>query len=260
MTAMRILISGVLVTAAVGLAAWTSGPLDAQESGARFEVASVKPNVGRDLSITFRAQPLDGLTYTNFPLESIIRFAYSVQPFRVFGMPSWTREERFDIAAKAARTITDDERRVMLRALLAERFQLKVHFETRERTIFVMTAARADKRLGPGLNPRPECDGAPCDSGGGGRGGSIRIRAVTLTQLADGMLSTVREELVRDETGIPGKFDVELSWRPESSADPDDSRPAFPTAMQEQLGLKLEPLRRPVEMLVIDSVSRPTPD
>jgi uncharacterized protein (TIGR03435 family) len=102
----------------------------AQETGPRFEVASVKPNVGSDRSIPFRPPPPDGITLTNNPLESIIRYAYSVQPFRLEGVPSWTQDERFDIAAKAAGPITDEQRRLMMRAPLVERFRLKAHFET----------------------------------------------------------------------------------------------------------------------------------
>jgi uncharacterized protein (TIGR03435 family) len=237
-----------------------TGVRAAQNAAPRFEVASVKPNVGADRSIPVRPPPPDGITYTNYPLESIIRFAYGVQPFRLEGAPAWTREERFVIAAKADRPISDEERRMMLRTLLAERFRLKARFESRERTIYVMTVLRADKQLGSGLKPRPECATEKCPSGGSGRQDAIQMRAVTLTQLADGMLSSVRGELIRDETGVAGLFDVEMSWRPETSTDPDDARPSFFTAMQEQLGLKLEPMRRPVEVLVVESIDRPTPD
>ena len=101
----------VLAIVAAGMAAAA-----AQETAPRFEVASVKPNVGADRSIPFRTPPADGITLTNYPLESIVRYAYSVQPFRVEGLPAWTREERFDIAAKAAGPITDEQRRLMMRA------------------------------------------------------------------------------------------------------------------------------------------------
>jgi uncharacterized protein (TIGR03435 family) len=231
-----------------------------QETGPRFDVASVKPNVDKNRSITFRPQPPDGIVLTNNPLESIIRYAFGVQPFRLTGVPTWANEARFDIAAKAAGPISEQQRRQMMRALLADRFQLKAHVEMRERTIYLLTAARPDKRLGRGLTPRPECDVSECESGGGGRQDAIRIRAVTLTQFAQGMLSTVRGELVLDETGIPGKFDVDLTWRPEASTDPDDVRPALVTAIEEQLGLKLQPQRRSIEALVVDSIERPTPD
>lgn len=239
---------------------WMSASPSAQETGLRFEVASVKANVGRDLSIPFRPPPTDGIALINNPLESIIRYAYNVQPFRLSGIPAWTRESRYDIAARAARPITDDERRAMMRALLAERFHLKAHVESRERTIYVLKPLRADKGLGPGLKPRPECDTNRCESGGNGRNDSINLRAVTLSRLAEGMLSVVRGELVVDETGIPGTFDVQLSWRPEANTDPNDDRPAFSTAVEEQLGLKLEPQRRPVDVLVVDSIERPAPD
>lgn len=167
----------------------------------------MKPNIGRDLSIPFRPPPPDGITFTNNPLESIIRYAYSVQPFRVVGLPAWTREERFDIA-KAAGPISDAERRLMMRALSPE-----------------------------GALRNPRADHLCHETRAGGQTAWVR----------------------RDETGIVGTFDVELSWRPEG-ADANDERPAFVTAMQEQLGLKLEPQRRPVEMLVIESLDRPIPD
>jgi len=246
-------ITCTVITSAVAIAA--------QETP-RFEVASVKPNVSADRSITFRPDPADGFFRTNNPLDSLIRYAYDLQDFRVIGAPEWTRTDRFDIAAKALRPISEPEKRLMVRALLADRFRMKSHFEMREHTVYLMTPARPDKRLGPGLKSRPECEGAatPCQSGGTGRQDGIVLRAVTLKQLAEGMMSAVRRELVLDETGIAGVFDVEMSFRPETSTDPADARPAFVTAMQEQLGLKLEPTRRQIEVLVIDSIERPTPD
>lgn len=246
--------------AAIAITRSASAPIFAQDSPVRFDVASVKPNVTASGRIDFRDPPLDGVLMTNYPLDSLVRYAYGVQIFRLEGMPEWTRNERFDIAAKAARQISEDERKAMLRALLVDRFRLKARFESREKTIYVMTVARADKQLGSGLKPRPECATEKCPSGGGGRQDAIQMRAVTLTQFAEGMVSNLRGELVRDETGVPGQFDVEMSWRPETSTDPDDARPSFFTAIQEQLGLKLEPMRRPVDVLVVESIDRPTPD
>jgi uncharacterized protein (TIGR03435 family) len=250
---LALFITSAVITSAVALVG--------QET-LRFEVASVKPNVSPDRSITFRPNPLDGILLSNNPLDSLIRYAYGLQDFRVIGAPDWTRDARFDVAAKASHPITDAERRQMMRALLADRFRMKSHVEMREHTVYLMTPSRADKRLGAGLKPRPECESAapPCQSGGSGRQDAIVLRAVTLKQLAEGMISAVRRELVLDETGIAGIFDVEMSFRPETSTDPADARPAFVTAMQEQLGMKLEPTRRQIEVLVIDSIDRPTPD
>ena len=148
----------------------------------------------------------------------------------------------------------------MLREVLVTRFQLRTHVESREQTVFVMTAVRPDKRLGPGLKLRTDCGTDPCTSSGTGWPEGLAIRGTTLAQLADGMLSNLQRQVVRDETGIDGAFDVTISWRPESAnPDPNDPRPSFFTAMQEQ-GLKLEPQRRPVDVLVIDRLERPSPD
>jgi uncharacterized protein (TIGR03435 family) len=227
----------------------------------RFEVASVRPNTGSDLSIPFAPPPPDGIVLVNNPLESVVRFAYNVQPFRVIGLPAWTREARYDITAKAARPITVDERRLMMRTLLVERFNLKARFETREQTVYVMTRLRPDEAPGPGLKPRPECVDAAnaCQSGGSGNrvGGFVKIGAITLDRLADGMMSLMLDQVVHNETRTDGIFDVDLSWRPDS-APADDARPAFFTAVEEQLGLKLTPQRRPVEVLVIESIERAT--
>src|SRR6185295_4705702 len=118
-------IAGVVIANAMAIIA--------QESTLRFEVASVKPNVSSDGSFSFRPDPADGFFRTNYPLfDGVIRYAYELQPFRVIGAPEWTRTDRFDIAAKASRAISDAERRLMVRALLADRFRMKSHFEMRE--------------------------------------------------------------------------------------------------------------------------------
>jgi uncharacterized protein (TIGR03435 family) len=235
----------------------------AQTPDLKFEVASIRPNAGSDLSIPSVPNPPDGIRLANESLESIVRYAYGVQAFRLTGAPRWTYDERFDIQAKASRLITDDERRQMLRSLLAERFQLKAHFETREQTMYVLTAARADRQTGPGLKPRPDCLTSPCDSAGtiSPARGAVRLRATTLGRLAESALSSILNQVVRDETGIPGAFDVELTWLPDTArAGPGDNRPSFFTAVEEQLGMKLTPRRGPVEVLVVEGVSRPTPN
>lgn len=228
-----------------------------QSSALRFDVVSVKENTGSDLSIRVSAQPPDGFRQMNYPLASLVTYAFDIpQPSRISGLPDWTRSARYDISAKATRAISDGERRSMVRAVLEDHFSVATHIESREQNVYVLSAARADKRLGPGLKPRPECAVDTCPSGGTGRPDSLQIQAITLTRLADGMLSSVRREVVRDETGIPGVFDVTMSWRPDDVANPNDSRPSFFTAIQEQLGLKLEPQRRPVDVLIIDRIER----
>ena len=231
----------------------------AQDVPARFEVASVKRNTTTN-GIPFPTPPDDGLVLINHPLDSIVRYAFDLEDVRVVGLPQWTREERFDVNARAARTLTLADRRAMTRTLLADRFGLKTHTESREQTVLVLTRAHADGRLGSGLKRRTDCDASPCSSGGTGRPDGLKIGATTIARLAT-MLSAMRQQIVHDETGVTGIYDVEMTFRPDNAAaDATDARPSFFSALEEQLGLKLTSQRRPVDVLVIDSISRPSPD
>jgi uncharacterized protein (TIGR03435 family) len=199
--------------------------------------------------------------YVNLPLYQIVLNAYSVQSFRVTGMPKWAFEARYDIIAKAAGPITEPQRRQMLQALLADRFNMKGRIESRDQPVFVMTRLRPDS-LGPGFKPRADCTGTPppcTPEGTAGRlVGYLRGQALPMSQV-ERMLTLVLEQVVYDETKIEGLFDVDVSWRPEK-APPDDPRPASVfTAVEEQLGLKLTPQRRPVDFLIIESLDRATP-
>jgi uncharacterized protein (TIGR03435 family) len=226
-----------------------------------FDVASIRPNTS-ERGIPFIAPPPDGINVVNRPLESLVRSAYGMPFFRIIGMPAWANEERFDIVAKAARPITDSERQLMLRSLLIDRFGLKTHVEQREHTVYVMTRIRADA-LGPGLKPRTDCAGpaAKCVSGGSAipSAGRLSLSATTIEGLANGLVASVLERTVVNESKLEGHFDVELSWRPDT-AGADDTRPSFFTAVEEQLGMKLTAQRRPVDVLVIDSLERPRPN
>ena len=227
-----------------------------------FEVASIRRNTV-DKGIPFNAPPPDGINLINRPVESLVRSAYDVPFFRIVGMPEWANGESYDVIAKAARPITAEERRLMLRSLLIDRFGLKTHLEMREQTVYVMTRVRPDGPPGPGLKPRPECaqSDPPCTSGGSAipPAGRLSLSAATIDVLASGLVSSVLESTVVNESKLDGRFDIELSWRPDSvTADANDRRPSFFTAMEEQLGLKLTAQRRPVEVLVIDALQRPT--
>ena len=225
----------------------------------RFEVASVRPNTSTDQPAA-DPHPPNGLTYINFPLTEIVMRAYRVQGFQVEGMPGWARQARYDVAAKASGPISDDQRRLMLRSLLVDRFNLKARLEKREQTVYVMTRLRPGGALGPGLKPRPDCTAAkPCEADGTGArgGGYIRGQAFPMTQVQR-MLSIIVGEVVYDETKIDGVFDVDVSWRPDKAL-PDNPLPSLFTAVEEQLGLKLTPQRRFVDIVTIESVERPTP-
>jgi uncharacterized protein (TIGR03435 family) len=252
MTRLGLLLVGLAVTPLV---------LVAQSGAPRFEVASVRPNTSTDGIIDIPPTPPEGVVLHNRSVADVVRYGYQLPAFRVFGLPRWAEDERFDIVAKAAAPITEDQRQAMVRMLLVARFGLKAHFEKRDQTIYVMTRARADGSLGSGLRPRADCVTTPCQrSGSSSRAaGVIRVRGTTMGGLAEGPMSLILDQVVRDESGIQGTFDAQLSFRPDT-AEPNDSRPSFFTAVEEQFGLKLTPQKGPVEVLVIDSVARPTPD
>ena len=247
------------------LIAFTALRLTAQQTTPAFEVVSVKPNTSTDDSFKIPPTPPEGVALYNRSLASVVRYAYQLPPFRVVGMPRWTEDERFDIVGKAAKPVTEIERQSMVRALLADRFRLKAHFEKREQAVYVMTRARSDGSVGPGLRPRADCVDKPCQPAGSVSrvAGVIRMKGTTMAELAEAAMESVLGQVVRDESGIRGVFDVQASWRPDgvdATLDPADKRPSFFTAIQEQLGLRLEPGRAAVEVLVINSVERPTPN
>jgi uncharacterized protein (TIGR03435 family) len=237
----------------------TSVLAQAENSVLRFDVVSVKADTSGDLTIRSEPALPDGYR-RNLPVESHLRYAFDIaQLSRLVNLPDWALTTRYEIAGKATEPITDQQRRAMVRDVLATRFGLRTHVEQRELPVYILTTDRSDKRLGTGLRPRPDCASDPCERGGTGTPQGVKIRATTLTQFADGMLSNLLRQVVRDETGVGGVFDVEASWRPSAGdADAADNRPDMFTAFREQLGLRLEPSRRPVDVLVIDHIERPT--
>jgi uncharacterized protein (TIGR03435 family) len=224
-----------------------------------FEVASVKANKS---GAPYVGGPGDRFSdgqfrTTNIPLRLLMRQAFErPQADDVVGGPAWLDSERWDIVAKA------DSRTAnmlpMIRSLLVERFKLTVHYETKERPIYLLTVARRDGRLGLSLR---QATGSTTFLGSAG---IITGRAVTMRQLAN-LLGSAAGRPVTDRTGLSDTYDVDLKWTPAGFAggaggDVARDGPDVFTAIQEQLGLKLEPSRGPVDVLVIDRVERPTDD
>jgi len=261
-----------------------------------FEAASVKPSdpkAGPGAGI--RRQPGGRFNTFNTPVRLLITFAYQIQRFQLEGGPDWIASDRFDILAKPEREVPStgaffggqDPLRMMLRTLLAERFKLAMHKETKELPIFELVLARQDGRLGPQLRPATvDCAARaaaaakggtpPAPSGPPGPGSCgitmnyVRVAGggVTLRMLAN-LLEGPAQRLVIDRTGLTGNWDVEVNYAPDRSQMPpgvelppgiDPNGPSLFTALEEQLGLKLRPARGPVEVLVIDSVQQPTPN
>jgi uncharacterized protein (TIGR03435 family) len=269
--------------ASIGLRAQSPAPAVSSPS---FDVASVKPNdsgSGGSSGRTGRGS----VTFVNQSARMLIVNAYGLRPNRVIGGPSWLDSERFDVNARAPENTPDNQLALMLRTLLAERFKLAVKNETREEPVYALVTARGDKAFGPNIRPATDCvKGGPVAGRAGGslaapllqagpqapcgmrsasdnRGTVIQAGARTMADLA-GTLRGVGDREVVDRTGLTGTFDFELRYAPDAvratAADPTQALPDVFTALQEQLGLKLESQRGPVEYLVIDRVERPTPD
>ena len=265
-----------------GVAARAQAPRTPQP--AAFEVVSVKQNRSGDLAMP---QGTRGRTYTatNTPLRFVIATAYGIPVARVVGGPSWLGNatvemrqvggDRFDIGATLPEGSAAWQVPLMLRALLAERFKLVAHSEMRDAPVYALILARADGRLGPRLRPASiDCEAAtaagkatpPSNPGERGPcaseiGGEIIGRGQRLTALAR-MLGFFAGRPVVDKTNLPGGFDFDLRMpeleTPPAGGNPTDAGGGLFAAVQEQLGLKLDPIRAPLEFIVIDSVEHPT--
>jgi bla regulator protein blaR1 len=231
-----------------------------------FEAALVKPNRSGDQRYFFRMGGAT-VTFTNYTLKNVIMNAYQIRAFQLLGGPSWINTDRFDIEGKVAGNPRIDQRRLMVQALLKDRFNLVLHRDTRELPIFQMTVAKNGFKLQPlkegtclarDLNDDPapapgKTESDYCDYLRFGRG-TFEASSATLAELATS-LSILLDRTVVDRTGIAGTFRVHLSFAPDQTASTQlQSRPSDPgnagtpevdgltifTAIQEQLGLKLD--------------------
>jgi uncharacterized protein (TIGR03435 family) len=226
-----------------------------------FDVASIKENKSLDAGGTMRLMPGGGITAQHLPARSYITIAYQLQPFQLIGAPDWTRETYYDITAKPAGSTTREQNFTMLQALLTDRFKLAFHRENRQLDGFALVRMRGD-RLGPDLRPSTvDCEKAfattPRCRGGGITSNTMKAVGVPMWSVLQLVISHVGAP-VSDDTQLTGTFDVDLRWSNEV-APQDDLRSIF-TALQEQLGLKLERRRVTAEVFVVDRIERPTPD
>jgi uncharacterized protein (TIGR03435 family) len=244
--------------AALAAIVWMAGSAGAQQP-LTFEVASVKVNTSKEPVSRLTAPPGTGrFDATNVSGRLLILNAYGLRDFQRAGAPSWIERERFDVAGRAAATATRDEISAMVRTLLAERFRLRAHHETRELPVYALVAVAPDKRLGPALTVST----APTRT---------RISPTTITATSMTMarlavtLSGIVGRVVTDDTGLPGTYDLDIAFAPEGPLPPaavpaDPDAPSIFTVLREQLGLRLDGRRGPVDVLVIDGIERPTPD
>ena len=264
----------LMVVAAVVIAS----SLDAQEPTASkaaaetYEVASVKPNnSGRQMSM-FVTRPGGRAVATNVTVKFLIATAYGLRSFQIANGPGWIDADRFDILATGSPQASVEQQRARMRALLADRFKLDVHRETRDMPIFALVLARTDGKFGPNLQrssidcqalhraktqpPPPVSPSAPHPCTLGSREANRFLGGAQQLSSLVAMLANTLERTVVDRTGLTGAFDFDVRF----AAEQDVSLPSIFTAVQEQLGLKLESTRGAVEVLVIDQIEKPTPD
>jgi uncharacterized protein (TIGR03435 family) len=260
---MRSMPGRIIGVLALTLAGGGAHRLNAQISGQvptsapAFEAASVKPNVSGSPRSGVGTMPGGRVTVTNQTLRQIIRGAFGSSDIEVIGGPDWIDRDRWDIVASAGTGDVDPPWRAMLKSLLAQRFMLQAHVESQERPIYALVPERADKQLGPRIHKTlADIDCKPGDTCGTTTANTNGIVSGTITGTARSMadiaqsLSPYAERRVFDRTGLEGRYDFDLQW---------SDIPIF-TAVREQLGLKLEPARGPVDVVVVDRVERPTPD
>ena len=258
-----------------------------------FDVAAIKLHITGGNLVRVRPQPGGRLIVENAPLRSLIETAYGIQDYQLSDGPRWLLSDRYDIQAKAEGIVPAKQTAgPMLQALLEDRFRLKVHREIRQLPVYELAISRRGAKLprarpGGCLTYNPDLPLPPmpapgqrapvfCGFRGFGFDGpnrTLEMAGVTMAELAASLSAGELRTRIIDKTGLAGTFDVHLKW----IADPvsatavhaqvvpgpppppvDTNGPSLLSAIQEQLGLKLEPAKGPVDVLVIDHLESPS--
>ncbi|HLJ46394.1 MAG TPA: TIGR03435 family protein [Bryobacteraceae bacterium] len=285
----------IVVAAGVATLALVNAPgARAQSTGVdvqkppSFEVASIKPGDPSSHQVQIRMSPGGRISCKNVPVRFLLQRAFDIQDFQIVGAPAWVGSDRFDIEAKADHEVNQEEIALMLQSLLADRFKLTFHRETKELPIYSLVVGKNGPKLKEsegGSNGKPMAGGPPMPGGqpmpGGkpmmvrmGRG-MIEANGASMETLA-GQLARNLGRPVIDKTGLAGSYDVKLEWTPdEQAAGPggpggpggpepkgdavptaESAGPSLFTAVQEQLGLKLDGGKGPVKVIVIDHIEK----
>ena len=272
----------------IGIAlAISAGLVRSQTARPEFAVTSVKPNHTGCCTTWGAGNRGGGGGGKNVTLKELMGFAYRLQQFQISGGPRWIGSDRFDIEGKADDPNPDfDQVRLMLQSLFEDRFKLKVHRETKVSPVYALVVGKGGPKIKLSRDQSPEDVDGPAPPGAGPNHGAIRIgvgnlvgNAVPLSWFAT-MLSQRLDRLIVDKTNLAGRFDIRLQWAPAPGENPfdqggnklqsaiidnggatltaDPSGPSIFSAIQEQLGLKLESAKAPVDVLVIDHVEMPS--
>ncbi len=249
-----------------------------QTSQPEFEAVSIRPNKSGELGESIHPAPGGRFSATNVTAKTLIEWAYRVRSFQVSGEPAWVDFERFDVAAKADGNPTFDyfhpALETMFRDVLADRFNLTAHTVTRELPVYLLVVAKNGPKIhavDEGDCPEVPAPQNPCRSLRSKAFAQLSAQKAPMRVLAQMLINFVGRS-VTDNTGLKGSFTYTLDWNkyleppkappgaipPPNAFDPLSMEPAIAAALEEQLGLRLESGKGPVDMLVIDRVERPS--
>jgi len=244
-------------------------PGQSAAAGPVFDVATIKPSHATDGHTHVYRHPDDGgFEAINISLKGLLEFAYDLPEARMIGGPAWLDSAKWDVQAKASPEVdaqihkggdeSKAEKQQMVRALLADRFKLTVHQDTRELPVYALVVAKGGSKL-----QETKADGTSIGTGNS----HIRIQGGDSIAILAEQLAKVLGRVVLDKTGIQGRYDITLRWTPENglpdkvngASSPEETNgPSIFTAVQEQLGLRLESQKGPVGVLVIDQAEIPS--
>lgn len=278
-----LIVFAILQTRAIAQPEKAQAHLIGTEGGAlpAFDVSTIKPSTPDESEMSVMFTP-DDMRIVDVPLMLIVREAFGLEDDRIFGGPSWAKTSRFDIEAKVApedvprlKALDLDQRRQMLVSLLEQRCSLKYHHETRNLPEYELVVAKGGPKM------KPSNLGEPGSERPGDHSLTIHGRGHLESSGADvhglvRILSTLLERTVVDQTGLKGDFDYRLDWTPDdvglaiarggdaaqsASASPTgNAEPSLFTALEEQLGLRLEAAKGPVDAVVVDHLEQPSPN
>ena len=279
-------LSAPLASAQTNLAPAPPAAADSATKPLTYDAISIKPNnvdthltsqiVNGETVISsqsmFRNTP-DGINTANVTAKALIATAYNVEGDQISGGPDWAGSAGYDIQAKVtsfdppdSHQLTKVQRSQMLQSLLADRFKLAIHYETKEAPVYELTIGKGGPKLHE-AKPGDTYPNGPKGPDGISHAGMIMFngpgqftaQAVPTSNIADFLAATLHQPVI-DKTGLTGKYDFTLQFTPDNipASAPDPGGPSIFTAVQEQLGLKLDSTRGPVKSIVIDHIERPS--
>jgi bla regulator protein blaR1 len=278
------------VPASAGAAPAAPAAKDASSAPPAFEVVSIKPS--KSDSMVMRAMfTSDGISVSGMPMHMLLREAFNISDSQLIGEPGWVSNDRFDIEAKVAaedvpklKAVKPTDRWAMLLPILEDRFALKFHHESKDLTQYVLVVAKGGLKMKEATPGDTYSNGLKTESGTAGGAGMMRVEPGELIGQGVQLQGLVRflsfqfHSPVTDQTGLTGKYDMDLKWTPDETEagamrPPDGGQsgagnpapvtnagPSIFTALEEQLGLKLEAHKEPGDAIVIDHIEQPSPN